>query len=271
MSKENELSPEEDAQAQKEIMSALFDAEMGGQSFVSEDSDIPPEVLATFFNQVREFHAQEGNEITVRDYLGENASLPNFRPKSKEEAQAQLDKTVAILEEKQILLLFPDELSLREKFIFIIKDLLDYEILPPVGGQIMTISYSEFQEEENALINASVEGFLLSLLNLEHPFSELQLSSEVRLGSDVVSRQRAKEHVDIWRSQFQKIVPIAYDPDEAKRQGSQNSMFFMFRVAYKTTDLKGTEKEEQGSGIAQLIEEEGTWRVQGASFPGFEF
>lgn len=271
MSKENELSPEEDAQAQKEIMSALFDAEMGGQSFTPEGSDISPEILETFFNQIREFHAQEGNEITVRDYLGEEAPLPNFKPKSKEEAQTQVEQTVSFLEEKQILLLFPDELSMREKFVFISRNLLDYKILPPVGGQILTISYDDFQDAETALINASVEGFLLSLLNLEHPFSEFLLSSEVRLGSDVVSRERAKEHIDIWRSQFQKIVPIAYDPGQAKRQGSQNSMFFTFMMAYETTNLKGNTKEEQGAGIAQVIYEEGTWCIQGASFPGFEF
>lgn len=271
MSDENKLSPEEDSQAQKEIMAALFDAEMGGKTFVSDDADMPPEVLETFLNQVRDFHAQEGNEITVRDYLGDDAPKPPFQPKNKEAAQAEVEKVIAILEAKQILLLFPDDLNLRDKYIFLMHDLQNYEFLPPVGEQIFTIDYDDIQGAKNAPIYACVERFLLSLLNLEEPFSASLLSSEVRLGEDVVSRKRAKEHVDIWRSQFKKIVPLAFEADEAQRQGVQNSMFCMFKVAYETTDLKGNTKEEASAGVAQMTYEEENWCIQGASFAGFEF
>lgn len=260
---------------EREIQTALFDAEMGGISYVA--NDIPLELMNEFHEHIRKFHADDApkNEVPIIELLPAGFHLvPPDEITDETIAKREVDRVLKAMEDANIITDPPEELSAQAYYYFLHDVILPTKIIP-FGGQAKTyLPYEEFfeanfsDEELDPEIQAA-ENFLLSLLYLAEPFPISLLADEVRLGAEMVDRAEAFAYINKWRAQFKEIVPISFAPGYIETDET-GGIFPIFNIAYKTLDKAGNETEYNNNGVVQLRFVDGNYLVQGAQFPGFE-
>jgi hypothetical protein len=260
---------------EREIQTALFDAEMGGTSYVA--NDIPLELMNEFHEHIRQFHAENAStkEVALIELLPADFHLvPPEEVTDEVIAKREVDRILNALEAANIVTDPPEDLSAQAYYYFLHDIILPFRIIP-FGGKAKTyLPYEEFLEEdffeeEFDLEIQAAENFLLSLLFLAEPFPVHLLADEVRLGSKMVDRSVAVEFINNWRAQFQEIVPVSFAPGPIETDEA-GGIYPIFQITYKTTDKAGVEKEYSDNGVVQLQFIEGKYLVQGAQFPGFQ-
>lgn len=257
----------------KEIETALFDAEMGSISHFSDD--IPLEVMQSFHDQVRAFHANDPQEeVVIRALLP--ADFPLLPPEEVVEedvAKREISRVLAALEAANISTEPPGHLSAVDYYDFLYRVILPAPIILFGDNMNMHLPYEYFLDEEEEVFGPEMEiteAFLLCLFRLDHPFPEQLLAGQVRLGPDMVAREVALAHLNTWRAQFREIIPLSFAPGPIEEDDS-GCVFPTFMVAYKTITTEGKEEELEGIGVVQLNYDQEVMGVQGAQFPGFEF
>ena len=265
----DDLSPQEDRAADNEIRAALFDAEHGSHTFISPD--MPPELREQFLKNVLAFeNAPEAEKKTIRELAGE-LPLPDAFPATDTEAEIHVRNVMNHLESKQIIVLLPDHRNARGQYHFLTHELLDQRIVPPAApNQYVTIDYDAIIQDSPQFLVDTCEAFLIRLFTLDEPFPAELLAPQVRLGSEVVSTERARQHVDEWRARWTNIVPQSFAPGDIRR-GPKGALYFFFGVAYDATATDGTTENFEDGGVLQVLLHEGSFRIEGGTFPGFEF
>ncbi|MEL7220187.1 MAG: hypothetical protein AAGJ93_02645, partial [Bacteroidota bacterium] len=257
---------------EKEIETALFDAEMGGMSFFSDE--MPLELMKEFQDRVRQFHSQE-EEVAVGSLLPDDFHLLPPNEVNETIAQREIDRVLKALEAVNIMTDQPGHLLAVNYYAFLHDIILSKMIVPFDSEMKVFLPFDEFLDDENDQeayddIMGAAELFLLALFNLETAFPPHLLANEVRLGSEVVTREKALAHLNAWRAQFQAIVPLSFQPGMIEEDGT-GTVFPTFLVAYQTQSAEGEKEELEGGGLVQLIFENDDFKVQGAQIPGFEF
>lgn len=260
---------------EREIKTALFDAEMGGISYVA--NDIPLELMNEFHEHIRQFHADDADkkEVAVSEFLPANFHLvPPEEITDETIAKREINRVLNALEDANIITEPPEELPAQSYYYFLHDIILPFKIIP-FGGKAKTyLPYEEFldsvfpDDEFDPAIQAA-ENFLLSLLYLAEPFPISLLADEVRLGAKMVDRAKAFDHINKWRAQFKEIVPISFAPGYIETDET-GGIFPIFNIVYKTIDKAGNETAYNDNGVVQLKLVDDTYLVQGAQFPGFE-
>ncbi|NJB84438.1 hypothetical protein GGR26_000183 [Lewinella marina] len=266
--------PSEEEQYQRQLKTALFDAEMGSQSYFSDD--MPLEMVEAFQQQIREFEAQ-GETVRIGDLLGTFPLVPPDDIPDEETARREAERIINALQERRILLLDSEEAQ-RDAFSFygyLHGMLLNHEIVPPTPNTTRVVLFDEVFLANIDPVEALTEAFLLALFDLGNPFPADLLASRVRLDNRVVPRERALRHLNSWRNRYQKITPLAFEivndgPQIATPSDQQSVQFYL--VAYEVLRSPGgTPKTFDGAGVVEAMLEDNEWRITGARFPGFEF
>ena len=268
MPSEKDLTPREDRAADNEIRAALFDAEHGAHTFISPD--LPPELREQFLKNVLAVeNATEADKRTVRELMG---ALPiaSEPPATDPEAEQRIKTLEEHFRARQLLVLRPRHLSARGYYHFLITDLLDVRVVPPANErQFVTIDYDAVRHDGPQHLVDRSEAFLRAFLTPTEPFPTDLLAPQLRLGPEVVSTERALAHLNEARARWTSVVPRAFAPGDI--QAGPNGLFLWFDVAYDATDAAGHTETFEGMGVLQLIFYRGAYRIQGGSFPGFEF
>lgn len=269
MSNKEKLDPKEEQDAENQIRAALFDAEHDSHTYVSPD--MPPELLEQFLANVKAIEeAEESDKKSVRELIGHEFGKNPF-PEDDEAAELAITQIDEHLRRHQIIMLRPDHLTPRGYYRFLIEELPEVRIVPPKSKQqFITIDYDRVRHDAPQFVIDRTELFLIGLLSLDVPFPPDILASRVRLGPEVVSRERGVQHVNEWRAQWKEIVPLGFKPTDIQAI-PDNGLFFLFMVAYQATDMNGNTEEYSGPGTSQVHFQDGEFRIEGMSIPGFEF
>ena len=260
---------------EREIQTALFDAEMGGISYVA--NDIPLELMNEFHEHIRQFHASDAHkkEVAINELLPTGFLIvPPEEITDEAIAVREIERILTALDAANIVTDAPEDLSAQAYYTFLHDVILPTKVIP-FGGKAKTfLPYEDFLEDDfledelDPEIQAA-ENFLLSLLFLAEPFPLAILANEVRLGSEMVDRAVAFEYITNWRAQFREIIPISFAPGYIETDEA-GGIYPIFHITYKTIDTAGVETEYSDNGVVQLQFIDGKYLVQGAQFPGFE-
>ncbi len=273
---EARTAPPPEAEAyDKQLKTALFDAETGGQSWVSDET--PPELLEQFQASIRAIEERQraGETVSVGSLLGELRLVPPEEATTDEIASRETARLTVALEKAGLLVEHPEGMPPPDVYAYLHDLVLPYAVVPPAAGQRCLIPVAEVLLAYDDPLELTAEAFLLSLFDLEESFDAGLLAAKVRLGPRMVDRERALRHVRDWRAQFTGIEPLAFtllDMPEAPPTGVPNQEVCFFGVEYRVTHRGGRQETYHGEGLVQLtLEEEVGWSVSGAQFPGFEF
>jgi len=260
---------------EREIQTALFDAEMGGISYVA--NDIPLELMNEFHEHIRQFHASDAHkkEVAINELLPTGFLIvPPEEITDEAIAVREIERILTALDAVNIVTDAPEDLSAQAYYTFLHDVILPTKVIP-FGGKAKTfLPYEDFLEDDfledelDPEIQAA-ENFLLSLLFLAEPFPLAILANEVRLGSEMVDRAVAFEYITNWRAQFREIIPISFAPGYIETDEA-GGIYPIFHITYKTIDTAGVETEYSDNGVVQLQFIDGKYLIQGAQFPGFE-
>jgi hypothetical protein len=268
--------PSEEERYEKQLKTALFDAEMGGQSWTSDD--IPPELLDQFHANIRAFEERHaaGETTTVGELLGDLPLLPPEEVTEDAIAEREIERLLDALLDKGILTDRPEALTPFGYYRYLTEGLLEHEITPPVDGQQLLLTFEDVVLGGRTPDQLTAEAFLLALFNLDEPFPVDLLNEQMRLGQEAVSRERGLAHLNAWRERYRRIVPVSYGtidlPPEELPQLPPGQAVCFFGVDYVVVHPDGREEAFRGEGVIELVlREGGEWAVSGGMFPGFEF
>ena len=259
--------PEQPGDADTQIRSALFDAEMGSTSWTS--NDMPPELQSLFQDQVRAFHAEDGGGRVTIGSLISDLDFPDPDSLVDEAAAVdQVEKLLLALQEKHVLFEPPHHLAPSRLYRFLVTDFLAHEI-PPPNPLMPAFVPLESIDPELAAPPATVlaaEAFLIALLTLDTPLPEDIFHHTMRLHGDVAPRSLALAHANAWREQWSAIRPLSFAPGPVQEQDGFTYQFV--QTAFEATDHQGRASEKEWTGVVQLIEIDGEWFTYGGSFQG---
>lgn len=257
--------PEQPGDADTQIRSALFDAEMGSSSWTS--NDMPPEMQALFQDQIRAFHADgPTGRVTIASLLSDlNLPDPDSLP---DEAAAvnEIEKLLLALQAKHVFFNPPHHLPPSRLYRFLITDFLAHEI-PPPNPMMPAFVPLEAINPELAIPPATVlaaEAFLMALLTLEEPLPEDLFHHTMRLHGEVAPRSQALAHANAWRGQWAAIRPLSFAPGPI--QEADGFTYQFAQLAFETTDHQGQTRTAEWTGVVQLIRVGEEWFTYGGSF-----
>ena len=267
--KDQNQNSEDQLRLENEIQKINLEINHGATSFYSAE-DLPPEIEKMFLDNVTQFEANyaAGKQIPIYDFIGQ-PDLPDFE--SIQDFKTAVEDLQNILEQKNIVITSPEKMTDQGFYRFLTQDFLAHEITDmEQNGMIQYFSYDEFRHDEPKFIHQHVEEFLLDLLNLNTPFEFEWMSETCRSDRDEISKEQALTLIHNFRSEYETLVPIAFQVEELIP--NNGFMYLSFGIAWEG-QLKGDlEKEKhEGLGICQLQLEEGEWNIQGVQMPGFKF
>ncbi|MGB3800922.1 MAG: hypothetical protein WA952_13990, partial [Lewinella sp.] len=217
----------------RQLQTALFDAEMGSQSYTSDD--LPLELVDAFQAEVRRFEEQAaaGQQVPIRSLL---EGLVILSPQDiSEEAvfRREGQRLVDALAEIGVRLPAEEtgELNDRDYYTYLHDQLLPYPIVAPTGESTRIVPRSEVLLNQLDPTEALTECFLLAMFRLSDPFPADMLASSTRLDDRVVPRDRGLAHILAWRKQWSEIVGLAFDiiegPEVETPSKDQTVQFFL--------------------------------------------
>ncbi|THH40698.1 hypothetical protein [Neolewinella litorea] len=269
--------PSEEEQYERQLKTALFDAEMGSQTMISDD--LPLEMLEAFQQQIRELEQQHSGAPTVRigDLIGDIKLVPPREITGLSMARREISRLTEALRAQRILVQEAEAAELDDInfYEYLYNMLLNHEIVPPPPGTKRMVPFHEVFLANFDPLEALTESFLLALFDLDHTFPADLLAREMRLDNRVVPRQRALEHLRKWRKEYTSITPLAFEvvtdgPHVEPPSDRQAIKFYL--VAYEVVRRAGGAPETfEGPGVMEFLLEDDEWRITGAEFPGFAF
>jgi siroheme synthase (precorrin-2 oxidase/ferrochelatase) len=252
---------------ENELSKINLEINHGAKEFFVSD-DLPPEMEKAFLENVARFEQEyaKGDTISVYEFIGS----PDYVPVEKvEDAEKEIERILALLEEKGVTIDRPEHLAPIGYYRFLTHDLFQHQMMNvQIEGMIHGFIYSEFRHDGPEFVEEHVEDFLLRLLNLERPFEFEFLSETCRSQQEAMTKEEALACIQQFRAQYDELVPLAFQQLEMKYH--EGFMYFVFGIAWEGK-RNGETEEYEGTGICQLEFEGEEWMVQGVQMPGFEF
>ncbi|MCB0561923.1 MAG: hypothetical protein H6573_12215 [Lewinellaceae bacterium] len=269
--KDPQLTPEDEQRIENELKALNLELNHGATHFFASAA-APPELVSKFLDNVAKFeeaHAK-GDLVSIRQFT-QVENLPAADELDDSELEPRIETLLEQLEAKGIVIDRPEHLSARGYYRFLAEEFLQEKINNhAVPGMIHGFLYSELRHDGPEFIRDHVEETLLDLLNLGGDFQGEWLSEHCRNQAEAITKAEALESIHIFRSRYESITPVAFQPQEARR--IYGAMYLFFGIAWEGRPLHGGEPERyEDMGISQVAWEDGEWRVQGLKIPGFEF
>ena len=270
---EESPTPEDPEAYERQLRAALFDAEMGSQSFVSDE--VPLEMLEHFQAQVRAFEERAANQqkVTVASLLGEDYITHPDEITDAATARRETQRLTQLLRTAGIVAELDQPLDPPDHYAYLHNMLLPYEVVPPQPGQLLVLPFAEVFSASFDPLMFTVEEFLMGLFSLQEEFPAELLSPVMRLRNEQVDRARGLAHLRAWRAQIKHIAPLSFGPIDVPPvpAPSPEQAVQFFGVAYRVTYHDGRVQTYEGAGVLELIFSGKEWLVSGAQFPGFSF
>lgn len=302
-SEENQLTPEEEVQAEMAVSAALFDLDNDSSTFIGEG--MTPEMLKLFQAQIQALNASEVKEENLWPTIYEVVGSPQLKDpksfKSKEEAERELGAILELLKNHKLEIIVdsvddidPDFLDFEdeedrlsmEEFIEDISNSEAAEAYESIVNHVMPFRlhpedakhgfstyldqfYPDNELEEMADYCAQ---FIHSLLNKEADLRDDLLDEDVRVNGEYVGQEIAVLHLNNWKDQFKSIKLLGFQSGKYDMHSEDSDIVeFFFVVAYETTTQDGTVEIHQGKSKAEIQEEifELTWVIRSLELPGF--
>ncbi|MCP9234865.1 hypothetical protein [Lewinella sp. JB7] len=264
--------PTEEQAYTNQLTAALFDAEMGSHTHLSDD--MPPELLQQFQQQIRDFEQQRaaGKLVAVGDLLGDVALVPPEEITDDALARREARRLLGLLKKVGILTDDASQLEPRPYYTFLHDMLLAHEVVPPRAGQQLLLPLREVLRQHVDPVKSVTEYFVFHLLNLEEAFPIEVLNDRMRLNGRVVGPMEVMPHLQAWRARFRKITPIGFEFLEDSRlpERTETDAVQLFVVEYAVEYRDGGTDNFVGPGVVELVFDGTDWRVSGAHFAGFE-
>ncbi len=261
--------PEEDADIQ--LRTALFDAEMGSSSWTSNDID--PAVQQAFHEQIRAFHAAESaGRVSIGSLMKGVKTVDPDKLPNEGATISLIQELLQAMMKRNIYFPPPMQIPPHELYRFIVTDLYAHEIPKPAKALPAFVPFEAVKTDLQMMSDYAfaAELFLLALFNLEEPFNEELFAPRVRVGSAFVARSKGVAKVEAWRSGWSKIVSLSFAPGP-DQDGGNGTVFQFVEVTYQGIRRNGKVKNFDGAGVVQLLhDKEGNILVQGAQFGDFE-
>jgi hypothetical protein len=265
-----ELTPEENLRAENEMAALGLELKYGAHIGVSDE--VPPEIMQQFLANISNFHRMEesSERITIYEKLGSPAFAP-LDVLEPETLPGELKRLQKLLEDNGFAVFAPDDLPDAAFYEFIITEVFSCETpKETVPGMMTCLDYDEFHPSDEFEIGILTETFLLALLFLKESFPTEMLHPQCRNNDDIISREEASATIEQFRARFSQMVPVAFQLEEFVEK--EHGTWQMFGICWEGTPRAGGPVERhEGLGIMQFKTENGEWRVQGVSMPGFEF
>lgn len=260
--------PERPEDVDIQIKSALFDAEMGGMSWTS--NDIPPELQDLFHEQVRAFYGEgEAGAVTVGSVVGDLSFPDPETVNTEEKALSALEKVLTALMERGVVFQPPYHVTPVVLYRFVIEDLFAHKIPPPDPMLQIFIPFEEVETELSTESETVAELFLLALFSLDVPLPEELFDEPMRLGNEMVSRAEGLAHAQAWRDGLTAVRPISFAP--GPRHDDKGFVYQFVELCYEVDRVDGSSERFDTEGVVQLGPREDGLKVVGGNFQGFEF
>ena len=257
-----------------QIKAALFDAETGGTSYVSDDMD--PELLDIFHNRIRAFH-----ENAAAEPIPVSSLLPDYRVRSTAEVrddatgQALVEELLKLLHEKHVLFELPENITPREAYALLTEDLFAHHIPPPTPPLSICVSHEDLRPQlaapEIPAAAEAAEAFFLNFIDVGRPLNVHLFTPNMRLGDTVVPRDFALETAQNWRKQWKAVHLLSFAPGPTQVE-DDGTVFQFVDLQLEGIYPDGTSEDLSGPGVVQLIEDSrGKYLVVGAMLESFGF
>ena len=265
----DELTPEEELNAENEMELLRLNLEYGAESFIDEDA--PPEVVSMFLQQIRSFEEKfrDGGEMSTVGEALEGLDIPHESDVQEHELEDTIERLLDDYVERGVMIDRPDHLSPREYYIFITQDLMDQPIMSDrPQGFTAGYLYNEIYQDHPDFIeeNAAIE--IEDILTLEFDYEGFCLAIEVESEGGIKFFEDVKKEVEVWRSQFESIEKISLDAEDSIKDNG--SYHLTFDIAYRSK-IKGQEAElQKGLCLVKMVLEDRCWRVKSLKMPGLK-
>ena len=265
--KKDKLTPSEKLNAENQLEQAKL--EMEGATFFS-DSDAPPEIIAQFLQNIKNFNAGLDTPPTsVSEHLG-NPKLPTDLPHDSDEFPVLIESINTLCESKGLNIIRPDHLTDAGYYKFILNDVMPHKIQPPLEGMTFVIDYDDFHKDSLFYLEQRTQDIVESIVNLNLPFDEDLLAENCRKVEGVITKAEAIKSIENYRGKYSEVIPVAFSLME--KEFTPSAKYQMFGVEWEGILKSNGEKEKhRGIGICQLNLYNRKWLVEGVSFPGFDF
>ncbi len=260
-----------DLKAENQLKALDLELTHGAQMMHISD-DAPPELIAAWLDNVKRYEEQYANapKIPIYDFIGkpEIKPLDSLKP---EEIEPEIERLLALLQEKCVLIDRPEHLSPQRYYQFLTEELMQHLMTDHAApGMMHFFNYEEFHHDGPEFIEQHVSEFLLDLLNLGWDFEGLWLSENCRDDHDAISKAEVTLRCNTFRAMHRDLKPIGFKAEKAEIHSG--TMYLFFGIAWEAEPMASKEKQRhEGLGVAQLGWEDGEWLVQGVNMPGFKF
>jgi hypothetical protein len=260
--------PEQPGDVDKQIKSALFDAEMGGVSWTS--NDMPAELQDIFQEQVRAFHGKGGGEPVTVGSVVADLNFPDPDTIGSEDAALDaLQNVLTALMERGVVFEPPYHVPPEKLYRFVIEDLFAHTIPPPSPMIPIFVPFEEVETELDTEAEATAEAFLIAMFTLEEPLPEDLFDEPMRLRDEMVSRDTGMAYAEAWRDQFSAIRPVFFAPGPKHQE--KGFVYQFIQVAYEVDRKDGSSEKFDVEGVIQLGPRKDGLKVVGGTFGEFAF
>ena len=164
-----ELTPEENLNAENELLKMKLTAEFGMESGGVTGDELPADVENQWLNQIYDFETmyKDAKKIKIYDFIGK-PEYKKFEELNPEEIESELDRLLEIIEKESVKISFccdyEDEIIYR----FITEEFFEEEIDDiRIPGMRACFCYEEFHPNHDYDIRSLAELFLKSILKPE--------------------------------------------------------------------------------------------------------
>jgi hypothetical protein len=264
------LTPEEELRIENELKALNLELKHGGITHFSDD--VPPEIINQWLSNVTTFEEEfkTAAKITVFEKMGKPkfASLDLLEDST---LPGEIERLEQMLFEHGVAVSKPDRIGQEEYYRFLTEDVFNHEMPDTTVPDMFTlVDYDMYYPEVHEVIREFADEILLDLLNLDKPFKGGYFSQYLRNSTDAITPEQVLQTISDFRASYQKIIPVAFQPEQM--MGDASCLYFIFMIRWEGIPKSGKDKKEhEGMGVMQFAQEDGEWKLQGVQMPGFEF
>lgn len=267
---ENPLTPSEEQQIENELKALDLELNYGAHLHISKDA--PPELVSQFLENVK--HCEDAYDklpkVSIHEFIGQPKIKP-FDSLGPEELEPEIERLLALLQEKSVITERPKHLSPTHYYRFLSEEFMQHPMSNySAPGVVHFFDYGEFHHDGPEFIMDHVSEFLLDLLHLDRDFEGLWLSDHCRDDLNAITKAEVMLRCNRFRALHRALKPIAFQAQKAETHNG--TMYLFFGIAWEAVPLASEAPEHhKGLGICQLSWEDDEWMIQGVNMPGFSF
>lgn len=269
-----ELTPEENLNAENELLKMKLTAEFGMESSGVTGSELPSDVENQWLNHIYDFEKmyKDAKKIKIYEYIGK-PEYKKFEELNTEEIESELDRLLEIIEKESVNISFCCDYEDEIVYRFITEEFFHEEIDDiRIPGMRTCFCYEEFHPNHDYDIRYLAEHFFNSFLKPDW----YEKSVDFELFEIILHRNNKMERIDFvkllinFRDSVKPVEVSNFQIDSVKYNFEDNSGDVCGKLSYIYTGESNTEKEHSGEFRLGVTYNDFYWAISEIKFPGFE-